>query len=154
MLGHRVPLVVLAGALVVAACNGGDDTKTSSRTTTSSGNASDRKDSPTKCDGCPRYGKSDTAITASQGDEFVIEFESNPTTGYEWTATSSDPTVVEVVADEYVKPSGDALGAPGTQRFLLDPVASGSATVQLRYARSFQADDPDVQELTYTVTVS
>ena len=145
----RVALAVLVlVATLLAAC--GNDDSTTSTTTTSGG----KKENATKCADCPTYGEGDTTITAAPGDDFVIELESNPSTGYEWTAKSSDTTVVDQVGDEYVEPDTDLLGAPGTQRLVFHPGATGSATLTLRYARSFQPDDPDARELSYAVTVA
>jgi len=144
----RVALVLLAMvATLLAAC--GNDDSTTSTTTTSA-----EKESTTKCAGCPTYGEADTTITTAAGDDFVIELESNPSTGYDWTAESSDTAVVSEVGDEYVQPDTDLLGAPGTQRFVFHPGGAGSATLTLRYARSFQPDDPDARQLSYTVTVT
>jgi inhibitor of cysteine peptidase len=147
MITRCVAVVLTLGALGLVACNGDDST-------TSTTSTSRAKESATKCAGCPTYGESDTAITAAPGDEFVIELESNSSTGYEWTATISDPAVVRAVADEYVDPDTDLVGAPGQQRFVFEPVAAGSATIVLRYARSFEPDDPSAREVTYTVTVT
>jgi predicted secreted protein len=146
MRGRCVAATFMVGALLFVAC-GGDDSTTSSTTTSV-------KEPTTKCGDCPTYGASDTAIAASVGDRFVVALESNPSTGYQWTATSSDAGVVELVGDEYVRPDTTLVGAPGTKRFFFDAVAVGTATLQLRYARSFQPDDPDARELTYTVTVT
>ena len=149
MRGRRVVLAAVAvviGAVLLVAC-GGDDSTTSSTTTSV-------KETTTKCGDCPTYGESDTTIAASVGARFVIALESNPSTGYQWTATSSDAGVVELVGDEYARPDSKLVGAPGTERFFFDAVAVGRATLQLRYARSFQPDDPDARELTYTVTVT
>jgi inhibitor of cysteine peptidase len=144
----RLALVVLAaGAVLLVACNGDDSTTSTTSTSRAKGGA-------TTCNGCPTYDESDTAITASPGDDFVIELESNASTGYEWTATVSDAAVVRAIADEYVGADTDLVGAPGTQRFVFEPVAAGSASIVLRYARSFEPDDPSARELTSTVTVT
>ena len=142
----RLAFVALMGATAVLLAACGDGATRSTTTTT--------KETATKCGDCPTYGASDTTIAASVGDRFVIALESNPSTGYQWTAASSDAGVVELVGDEDVRPDTTLVGAPGTKRFFFDAVAVGTATLQLRYARSFQPDDPDARELTYTVTVT
>jgi len=162
MRSTRLP-AALAAVLLVA-CGGGDDATTSTTratraSTSTSASASSSTSAPaetgtTACEGCPVYDQADTTISAAVGDRFVIALESNPSTGFEWTATSSDPAVVELEGDEYVAPDTKLLGAPGVARFLFSAVTAGTATLQLRYARSFAPDDPGTQELTYTVTVT
>jgi inhibitor of cysteine peptidase len=162
MRATKVLALGAVGALALVACGGSDDmtdqttssTTASKTSTTTAKGGGKHEEGSTACDGCPTYGETDTTISATAGDEFVIVLDSNPSTGYRWTATSSDPGVVRVAADEYVAPDTNLLGAPGVQRFLLDPVAAGSATLQLRYARSFEPDDPNITTLSFAVTVT
>ena len=100
------------------------------------------KETTTKCGDCPTYGASDTTITASAGDRFVIALESNPSTGYQWTATSSDAGVVELVGDEYVRTRHHAHRCTGNGALLLRRGRRGSATLQLRYAALLPARRP------------
>jgi inhibitor of cysteine peptidase len=144
---HRAVVALLAlGLLAAAACTDDDSSKPSSRTSTTGATS-------TACKGCPVFGEDDTAIDVASGDDFVIELESNSTTGYQWTATSSDEAVVSEQSSEYLKPSTDALGAPGKQRFVFEAGSAGSATLTLQYARGFE-DGADAREVTYSVTVS
>ncbi len=150
----RAALVVVAAlALVGVACS--DDGDESGRPTTSTSPSSSTTTTAapsTACDGCPVYGETDTAISATAGERFVIELESNRSTGYQWSATSSDETVVRQESSEYVAPESDALGAPGQERFVFVAEAPGSATLTLLYARGFE-DGADAQQVVYTVTV-
>jgi predicted secreted protein len=144
----RRTLTALVAALVVfgAACSDDDASKSSSTSSTTGAQSN-------ACKGCSVYGERDTTIGASAGDDFVIELESNQTTGYQWTATSSDEAVVSEESSEYVKPSSDALGAPRQQRFVFAAGSAGSATLTLLYSRSFE-DGADAREVIYSVTVS
>jgi inhibitor of cysteine peptidase len=144
---RRLALLMLV-PIVVAACGDGDG---GSGTTTTSRGA---RPTTTRCPGCPTLGEDDTAITVAPGDPFVIELESNASTGYEWTATTSAQSVVQQTDEEYIDPDTDRLGAPGVQRFVFRARSSGTATLTLRYARSFQADDPDAREIVYAATVT
>jgi inhibitor of cysteine peptidase len=99
------------------------------------------------------FGESDTTIEVASGDDFVIELESNQTTGYQWTATSSDEAVVREQGNEYLAPSSDALGAPGKERFVFATGTTGGATLTLLYSRSFE-DGADARQIVYTVTVT
>lgn len=145
-------VATLAVVLVLGAAACSDDDSSSPSPSTSS-TASTTAESGDSCRGCPVYGETDTAITAKAGNEFVIELESNSTTGYQWTARSSDETVVSEQSNEYVQPSSDALGAPGKQRFVFLASQAGTAAVTLYYSRSFE-DGADAREVAYTVTVT
>jgi inhibitor of cysteine peptidase len=131
---RRLTWVTVSAALLLAttACSDGDSSQSSTTTTSAEASAA-------SCTGCPVYGDGTTSISARAGDEFVIELESNASTGYQWTATSSDETVVSEQSDEYVQPSTDALGAPGSQRFV--------------FAAS-SVDGADARQIAYTVTVT
>ncbi len=145
---RRAPVAVVALLLVTAAaCSTEDESSKSpsTSTTTSAGSAA--------CRGCAVYGEGDTEISVAGGDDFVIELESNASTGYEWRATSSDEAVVSEQHREYVKPSTDRLGAPGQQRFVFSAGSAGSAALTLLYARGFE-DGADAREVTYSVTVT
>jgi inhibitor of cysteine peptidase len=144
---HRAVVALLAlGLLAAAACTDDDSSKPSSSTSTT-------ESASTSCKGCPVYGEDDAAIEVASGDDFVIELESNQTTGYQWTATSSDEAVVSEQSSEYVQPKTDRLGAPGKQRFVFSPATAGSVTLTLQYSRSFE-DGADAREVTYSVTVT
>jgi predicted secreted protein len=132
--------IVLAVALVLGACSDGDDDSTPSKRPV--------------CADCPTYGETDTSITATAGERFVIELESNVTTGYAWVVQSNaDPSVVKKTASQYLGPENGPVGAGGTQRLVFEARSSGTTTVVLRYEQSFDPDPAD-RELTYAVTVT
>jgi inhibitor of cysteine peptidase len=82
------------------------------------------------------------AVTAAAGEEFTVELESNPSTGYEWQVTEiADEQVVRLVDSEYVPPESDLLGASGKQVFTFEAVDEGSTRITLEYARAFE-DSP------------
>jgi predicted secreted protein len=90
-------------------------------------------------------------ITVDQGDEFVIALSSNPTTGYEWTA--ADNPDVTFVSSKQVNGSTRP-GAPGTQELTFRAEHSGSTTLELDYARSFEPGVPPVKTAKFPVTVN
>jgi len=139
---HRAVVAVLALGLLAGACTDDESATPSTSTSTS-----------TACEGCPVFGEDDTTIEVTSGDDFAVELESNASTGYQWTATSSDEAVVREESSEYVEPSTDALGAPGEQRFVFSAGNAGTATLTLLYSRSFE-DGADAREVTYSVTAS
>lgn len=146
-------IAAIAVVLVLGAAACSDDDSSSSSSPSASSTTSTTTTSVDACQGCPVYGEDDTTIAAKAGDEFVIELESNSTTGYQWTSRSSDEAVVSEQSNEYVQPSSDALGAPGKQRFVFAASQPGAATLTLLYSRSFE-DGADAREIAYTVTVT
>ena len=84
--------------------------------------------------------------------DYPITFTENPTTGYEWTYTVSDDTVLAVADEEYAAPDSEMAGAPGTHTWVLSGLKEGEASVIFTYARSWESapDDP-VVTMTFTV---
>ena len=90
-------------------------------------------------------------ISVAKGDEFVIALSANPTTGYEWTA--ADNPDVTFVSSKQV--TGSTLpGAPGTQELTFRAEQTGSSTLVLDYARSFEQGVPPAKTAKFPVTVS
>ncbi len=107
------------------------------------------------CTDCPSFDQDDAKIRVRHGKRFVIVLESNPTTGYRWSVTAiADRKVVTRKANVYVEPDTERIGAAGTQRLVFEARRKGKTTIDMRYARSFEPDDPDATELTFTVTVT
>jgi predicted secreted protein len=82
-------------------------------------------------------------VLADVGDVIEFRFESNPSTGYRWEIVTT-PEMIELVGDEYVAPSGERVGAPGTRMFMFDVLEEGAGILRFEYIRPF--DDPPVPE--------
>lgn len=95
-----------------------------------------------------------TEFDVSAEDEFTIVLESNVTTGYSWGLRSElDQSIVQLVDDDYVAPSGAAVGAGGRQELTFRAVGDGTTTIELWYVRPFD-DPPDPAESdSFPVTV-
>ena len=129
--------VVVGLALVgLAGCGGGD---------------SDGGTSGGKADGSAAkvYGPGDS-ISVAKGQTFVIALESNPTTGYVWTA-AANPNATIVKSE--MATSSTLVGAAGTQQLTFRAAAKGSSTLTLSYARSFEPGTPPAQNQTFPLTV-
>jgi len=140
--GAGVLAVVLVALVALAGC-GGDDSgggKSSGRDGTSSGSGG----SSTKV-----YGAGDS-ISVANGQTFVIALESNPTTGYAWTA-AANPNATFVKSE--MATSSTLVGAAGTQQLTFKATATGSSTLTLNYARSFEPGTPPAQTQTFPLTV-
>jgi inhibitor of cysteine peptidase len=90
-------------------------------------------------------------IKVAVGDEFVIALPANPSTGYTWTA-SSDPDVTFVSSRQVS--GGSQPGSPGTQQLTFRGTHPGTSTLELEYARSFEASGPPAKTAKFPVTVT
>jgi len=92
-----------------------------------------------------------------KGEVMSISFESNPSTGYAWTAKISNTAVVVQMGEpEFTEPTQSStplVGASGTQTFYFQAVDTGTATITLDYARSFETDVAPAQTVTIIVEV-
>ena len=95
----------------------------------------------------------DTFETAA-GKTFTIALDANATTGYNWSQTIGDKTVVTFVGNEYVAEVRDpqVAGGGGTDTFTFKAVGKGTTTITLTYARPWESVPP-AQTRTITVTV-
>jgi predicted secreted protein len=89
-------------------------------------------------------------VSVAEGDEFVIALAANPTTGYAWSA-DQDPDVTLVSSRQVA--DGALPGAEGTQELTFRAEHSGTTTLELAYARSFEPDVPPAKTASFPVTV-
>jgi predicted secreted protein len=99
-----------------------------------------------------------TTQQLKMGEVMAIILESNPSTGYSWTATISSPSVlVQMGEPQYQEPaaaSGTPLvGAAGTQTFYFEAAGSGTTTLTLDYLRSFETNVAPEKTVVITIEV-
>jgi len=91
------------------------------------------------------------------GQVMSISLGSNPSTGYSWYATSSNPAIlVQMGEPEFQEPTASAttiVGAPGTAILFFQAVKAGSATIRLEYKRGWEKDVAAEKTITITVEV-
>jgi predicted secreted protein len=90
------------------------------------------------------------SIATHEGDEFVITMAATPSTGYEWTS-GDNPDVVFLRSTQVAGPARP--GAPGSQELTFRAEHSGSSTLKLAYARSFEGGVPPAKTATFAITV-
>jgi inhibitor of cysteine peptidase len=100
---------------------------------------------------------SGSTVTLTEGQDLVIELESNPSTGYTWEVKEIDPGVLSQVGDpEFKQPAKSdpqLVGQAGTQVFTFHTAGKGTTTLQLIYHRTFEKDVEPAQTFTLIVTV-
>ncbi|MDD3212908.1 MAG: protease inhibitor I42 family protein [Eubacteriales bacterium] len=87
-------------------------------------------------------------------DKAVVTLEENPTTGYEWTYTISDESVLTFARDVFQSSAdtdGMLAGAGGVHTWVFTGVAQGDAMVAFAYERSWEKTP--IATVTYTYHV-
>lgn len=94
-------------------------------------------------------------VDLAVGGRATLVLDANPTTGYQWEPSAApDDTVVRIVEDTYVAGSSGAMGAGGSQRIVVEGVAAGTTTLELRYVRPWEPDADPAETVSFPVTVS
>ncbi len=102
------------------------------------------------------FGVKDSDIQAKVGDRFVIELESNATTGFQWGISGSlDPSVVTKVSSTYVAgPNAQKqVGAGGVERWTFKAVGKGTAKIVMTYAQPWEKTARPARTATFNLTV-
>ena len=88
--------------------------------------------------------------------QFVVALPSNPTTGYQWTVTSYDKTILQMTSSHYVAPQTKRIGAGGQMIFTFAPVKGKaypqSTKMSFTYARPWQPKRGTLKEVTVNFT--
>ncbi|CPR02571.1 Chagasin family peptidase inhibitor I42 [Mycobacterium bohemicum DSM 44277] len=94
-------------------------------------------------------------ITVAVGNTLVLRLGSNYTTPYRWKPETKigDPSVLKQDSHEFVQPTSDALGAPGTEVWTFTALKPGTTTISTAYASIVGANPTPTCTYTATVTV-
>jgi len=92
------------------------------------------------------------------GEMMAITLESNPSTGYGWFATSSNPDVIAQTGDsQYQEPQSTSdtpvLGAAGNETLSFQAIKAGTATLTLDYMRGWETNVAPEKTITIMVEV-
>jgi inhibitor of cysteine peptidase len=93
-------------------------------------------------------------VTLPVGNTLRLKLGSNYSTPYRWTADTKigDETIVKQTTHEFVQPTNDALGAPGTEVWTFTALKPGITTITTHYT-SFVGHD-STPKCTYNATVT
>ncbi|WP_082459993.1 MULTISPECIES: protease inhibitor I42 family protein [unclassified Mycobacterium] len=94
-------------------------------------------------------------ITLAVGNTLVVKLGSNYTTPYRWAPDMKigDSGVLKQTSHEFVPPSSDALGAPGTEVWTFTALKPGTTTVGTSYTSFVGKDSKPACTYTANVTV-
>jgi inhibitor of cysteine peptidase len=75
-------------------------------------------------------------VTLGVGNTLTVKLGSNYTTPYRWTINTKfrDPTIVKQTGHEFVQPTSDARGAPGTEVWTFTALKPGTTTITTSYS--------------------
>jgi inhibitor of cysteine peptidase len=90
-------------------------------------------------------------IETSIGEEFEVELEAVPTSGFQWQVARVDPARVRLVSDD-IEVTSERIGGPALQRFRFEALEPGEAELRLELRRPWESKPP-AEERTYRVTV-
>lgn len=95
----------------------------------------------------PEIRKDHLALSVRCGDEFKIELESNPSTGYRWYLTSFNNKILKFVSSEFVpKTSSQIRGGGGMERFNFEAIKEGTTSIKLVYKRAWEREATKLDE--------
>ena len=91
------------------------------------------------------------------GDEFLIELDSNITTGYSWLLQEpTDEAIVALLSSEYIEDEVEEgiNGSGGVEVFRFEATGVGSTTIRLDYLQPWDSDAEPADTHSTEVTVS
>jgi inhibitor of cysteine peptidase len=93
-------------------------------------------------------------VTLAVGNTLKVQLASNYSTPYRWAPNTKvgDSGIVKQTGHEFVQPTSDTLGAPGTEVWTFTALKTGATTISTNYA-SFVGHDPK-PTCTYTANVT
>lgn len=87
------------------------------------------------------------------GDIVTIRLAENPTTGYHWEIGGIDDRFVEFQSSDYLVAPEAGIGAGGTRTFHFKAKSAGTAQIQLRRRRSWEAEDRVIEHFTVNIQI-
>ncbi|HNW58094.1 MAG TPA: protease inhibitor I42 family protein [bacterium] len=85
--------------------------------------------------------------------EFVVELESNPSTGFSWQVDKHDTAHVRLLREEFIPGERERLGAPGKQFFHFQAMATGRTPLIMEYRRPWERDAAPAKTFSVTLVI-
>jgi len=119
--------------------------------------ADERAQEPALVIDCDTFAAQPAAVASVDvltGSALVISLCSNPTTGFTWSEPiTSDATVAVPGSWSFTAPTGDTVGASGTQQLSIAGVAPGTAVLTASYDQPWDGGTKGAWSLELTITV-
>ncbi len=85
-----------------------------------------------------------------QGQTWQVSLDSNPSTGFSWTA-EYDEALLELVDLAFEESASGMIGAPGKETLTFRALQTGTAKMTLKYQRPWEGQPEQI--LTYTLRI-
>jgi len=94
-------------------------------------------------------------VTLAVGNTLTVKLGSNYSTPYRWAIDTKigDSTIVKQTSHEFVQPTSDALGAPGTEVWTFRALKPGTTTISTSYTSFVGKNTQPACKYTANVTV-
>jgi inhibitor of cysteine peptidase len=92
-------------------------------------------------------------VELKAGDILVVSLESNPTTGYIWQISESDPALFSQQGEVEFEPESNLVGAGGIETFRFKALAAGEGALTLGYRRPWEEGVEPLEIFSITVIV-
>ena len=100
-----------------------------------------------------QYTDSSATIGVTIGEQFEIDLEGNPTTGYTWQGNEVyDKTMLDLFKKEYLPSRPQMIGSGGAQLYLFKALKAGDTQIKMTYKRSWETTDYD-KTVIFNVTI-
>ena len=88
------------------------------------------------------YTREQARLGVRAGEQFTVELESNPTTGYQWQP-DFDPAALRLVGRDFslaraAAGAAMAVGGGGIERFRFESLAAGTSRLSFAYQRAWE----------------
>ncbi len=84
--------------------------------------------------------------------QFVVNLSANPTTGFQWTVTTYDKTILALKGSEYITPKTKLIGAGGIMTFTFSLIKGKklpeNTQLLFKNARSWEPEGGFVKQVT------
>ncbi|TDC63517.1 hypothetical protein E1258_10370 [Micromonospora sp. KC207] len=98
-------------------------------------------------------GDRDRAVTLTAGDVAVVRLPENPTTGFAWSISVSEPALLTVESSRLRRDGPPMPGGGGEREFRLRSQAGSPGRVQVTLARSRPWESSPLEERTLEVRI-
>jgi len=89
----------------------------------------------------------------SVSDEYFVSLKGNPTTGYTWSVSQLDSTMLRQIGEAEFRPESKKMGAPGQQIFRFLCLYEGQTELHFIYHRPWEKDTAPIDSFYVTVVI-
>jgi len=93
-------------------------------------------------------------IEIKKGQEFTINFTSNPSTGYSWSVDDMyNKNIISKISNEFIPSNSEMIGAPGKELWVFRGTNKGNTKLNFVYSRQRENITSQINSKLFNVTV-